>query len=169
MKTKLFIFLLLFYVLKTAKSQNYQWLINHNGVSNAESNYTITAGPIQHYIDSIKDADTSIHGFLQGEKNFNRWKNYHSNRNYAEGIQIGGDIYASSYYGKKINDGQLVRCQSVGASNWTNIGPKNTNIANIGIVTAVLVHPQYPNIPTIYIGTQSSGVWYTNDDGLKLD
>ena len=53
------------------------------------------------------------------------------------------------------------------SSPWTCIGknPNSSHFQNIGMITAVAAHPNYPQ--TIYAGGRACGLWKTTDGGAN--
>jgi hypothetical protein len=80
-KSLLFIFLLLLFIVPNKLfAQQYQWLLNNPLVTDPNTNYTLNSGLISHQFDSLHQADTSSHGYIPGEKSFQRWKFIQPNR-----------------------------------------------------------------------------------------
>jgi hypothetical protein len=67
------IILIMIYVLLgnfESKAQNFQFLLNNALVSDSNTNYTLKAGLLRQYYDSLHSLDTSINSFMPGEKAF---------------------------------------------------------------------------------------------------
>ncbi|MCK6612411.1 MAG: hypothetical protein L6Q78_15385 [Bacteroidia bacterium] len=145
-----------------AKSQNFQFLLDNGLVSDSNTNYTLKAGLLRQYYDSLHTLDTSISSFLPGEKAFNRYKTVMQDRVYNEDAQIGGDVFTAIKLGNQLISNTIQPCLNSDYP-WTLVGPQNTNISTLGIIMAIAVHPNDPD--KIYAGTQASGLWYTSNGG----
>lgn len=59
---------------------------------------------------------------------------------------------------------EFMQCGIVGPAetpDWVSIGPGNIG----GRIRSMVIHPQYPNPPTIWVGAVSGGVWKTTNGG----
>jgi hypothetical protein len=110
-KPLLFIFILLLFIVPNKLfAQQYQWLLNNPLVTDPNTNYTLNSGLISHQFDSLHQADTSNHGYIPGEKSFQRWKFIQPDRSYMSGTQIGGDIFTSAKIGNKVLANEITPC-----------------------------------------------------------
>ncbi|MCK6611603.1 MAG: T9SS type A sorting domain-containing protein [Bacteroidia bacterium] len=144
------------------RSQNFQFLIDNGLVSDSNTNYTLKAGLLRQYFDSLHSSDTSIMPFLPGEKAFKRFKTVMQDRIYNEDAQIGGDLFTATKMGNQLISNNIQPCINSDYP-WTLVGPINTHISTLGIIMAIAVHPTNPE--KIYAGTQASGLWYTSNGG----
>jgi len=102
-----------------------------------------------------------------GFKDFKRWERFWLNRTDGSDIFERGNFtqyrFALSQYKEKHKEFEEA---SILTPNWKFLGPKGVDLQVHGLVNAVYVdtvNDKYRN--TIYVGTNSSGIWKTNDGG----
>lgn len=140
-------------------------LLPFNGVSQINLNYY----SLIHSWDSLYDANPDLKqeedgGYTQ----YLRWKEYWKNRVYCEDTSKSGSFQIAFNAKKRYSTNKNSKSNSLIAPNWRSIGPRNLATQNLGLVSAVYVDTLIDkSMNTIYIGTNSSGVWKTVNGGLS--
>jgi len=103
-----------------------------------------------------------------GYTQYIRWKEFWKNRVYCDDVAKSGSFKIAL----EARDRFIKKKKSSGidlfAPNWRTLGPKNLSTQNLGLVSAVYVDTVIDKtMRTIYIGTNSSGVWKTTDGGVS--
>ena len=128
--------------------------------------------PYYYNIVALSDSYFSSHPELMKEGDgaymkYLRWKELWRSRVYGKSERMSGSFDISLQAWRQYFDEQSkYSSSSVIGSDWLNLGPKNLEYHDLGIVTSLYVDTVNDHSRnTIYAGTGSSGIWKTYDGG----
>lgn len=98
------------------------------------------------------------------EKVFRRWEYYTQSRCMYPGAPAGGSVSGAEQYMSALNNFNVCNTGFV-SSPWTSLGqnPTPSDKQDIGIIISVAVDPGNNN--TIYVGSNTAGLWKTTNGG----
>ncbi len=104
--------------------------------------------------------DETLKRFRKLEKRYFRWRRDAEKRMDASGQQSHENLW------REFHERQASAGQRSQLGQWVSIGPTmDTTLHGLGVVSAIAFHPTNDSI--IYIGTWSSGSWWTSDQGAS--
>lgn len=103
----------------------------------------------------------------EGYKDFKRWEKFWLNRSMNADSSRNGDfnVYRKAMNEYSVNKEKFDKATMI-AANWKYIGPTGIHKQIQGLVNAIYIDTVNDNtLKTIYIGTNTSGIWKTTNGG----
>ena len=137
-----------------------------SGKAQNAGNYYLVVDSLETYYNAHPELKQDDDGDYS---QFIRWKEFWRDRVYGGDASKKGSFQlfreAVKNYTDNIN--YYNRSTLIG-SDWHCLGPENITVAKRGLVSSIYVDTAAdPNMNTIFIGTDASGIWKTTDGGLN--
>ncbi|MFH1298116.1 MAG: hypothetical protein ABIJ04_12765, partial [Bacteroidota bacterium] len=136
------------------------------GIPQSQENYSDLVNGWENYFNQHPEHTDSVsHEY----KNYIRWRTFWDSRSQCiDSMYSGKPKLITAIVNQYMENMDYHQRSTIVASNWRPVGPKNLEYQTNGLVSAVYVDTvSDKNNNTIYIGSNSGGIWKTNDGGIN--